>query len=243
VKAIFRRRPTPAMGIALVALFVALSGTAVALPGKNSVQANDLKRGSVGTRAISNNSVRSGDIRTGNVRSSDVLNDSLLSQDVQNNALTGDDINESTLGTVPSANNANTVGNRTPAQLRSTAAFAENGTVIASLGTSFVTVVSTTINTQSTGLVQANGSAELVGATSLAEGRCRILIDGVGGVNLEGANDDVGVPDPYVISLGFARTVAAGNHTVAMQCQSDTGAPNNTGKDDATLTVTGTPTP
>jgi len=243
------------MGIALVALFVALSGTAVALPGKNRVDSNDPKRGSIGTRAIANNSVRSKDIRTGNVRSSDVLNDSLLSEDVKNDALTGDDINEGTLGTVPNAtsattattattaNNANTVGNRTPAQLRSTAAFAENGTVIASLGTSFVTVVSTTINTQSTGLVQANGSAELVGATGAAEGRCRIQIDGVSGANLEGANDDVGAPDPYVISLGFARTVAAGNHTVAMQCQSDTAAPADTGKDDATLTVTGTPTP
>ena len=252
MKAIFRRRPTPAMGIALVALFVALSGTAVALPGKNRVDSNDPKRGSIGTRAIANNSVRSKDIRTGNVRSSDVLNDSLLSEDVKNDALTGDDINEGTLGTVPNAtsattatnaNNANTVGNRTPAQLRSTAAFAQNGAVITSLGTSFVTVVSTTINTQSTGLVQANGSAELVGATGLAEGRCRIQIDGVSGANLEGANDDVGAPDPYVISLGFARTVAAGNHTVAMQCQSDTAAPADTGKDDATLTVTGTPTP
>ncbi len=96
------------MGIALVALFVALSGTAVALPGKNRVDSNDPKRGSIGTRAIANNSVRSSDIRTGNVRSSDVLNDSLLGEDVKNDTLTGDDLNESTLGKVPSAEKANT---------------------------------------------------------------------------------------------------------------------------------------
>jgi len=104
-----RRLPvTPGAAIALVALFVALSGTAVALPGKNRVDSNDPKRGSIGTRAIANNSVRSSDIRTGNVRSSDVLNDSLLGEDVKNDTLTGDDLNESTLGKVPSAEKADT---------------------------------------------------------------------------------------------------------------------------------------
>jgi len=102
---VLNRRPTPATAIALVALFVALSGTAVALPGKNRVDSNDPKRGSVGTRAIANNSVRSSDIRTGNVRSSDVLNDSL----------TGDDILENTLGKVPSAVSADSARPSGPA--------------------------------------------------------------------------------------------------------------------------------
>jgi hypothetical protein len=113
------------MAIALVALFVALSGTAVALPGRNVVRADDLRRNSVGTRAIANSSIRTQDIRNGHVRGSDVLNESLLSEDVQNgsltgddvqnDSLTGDDINESTLGQVPSAVTANTARPSGPA--------------------------------------------------------------------------------------------------------------------------------
>ena len=37
------RRPTPAMAVAFVALLAALSGTAVALPGTNSVDSGDIK--------------------------------------------------------------------------------------------------------------------------------------------------------------------------------------------------------
>lgn len=89
------------MAVALTALFVALSGTAIALPGKNRVDKNDLKRGSVGSRAIANNSIRSSDIRRSNV----------LSSDIKDNAVTGNDVDEGSLGTVPSAANAATAGN------------------------------------------------------------------------------------------------------------------------------------
>jgi hypothetical protein len=39
------RRPSPAGAIALIALVVALAGTASALPGKNSVKSNGIKAG------------------------------------------------------------------------------------------------------------------------------------------------------------------------------------------------------
>ena len=67
------RRPSPALIVAIVALVAALAGTAVALPGKNTVKSNDIAKNAV--------------------RSSDVKNDSLK----------GKDINESKLGKVPSA--------------------------------------------------------------------------------------------------------------------------------------------
>jgi hypothetical protein len=92
------RRPTPAMAVAFVALLAALSGTAVALPGTNSVDSGDIKNNAVKTKDIKNNQVRSGDVR----------NSTLTGGDVKNEALTGTDINESTLGQVPSANTANT---------------------------------------------------------------------------------------------------------------------------------------
>jgi hypothetical protein len=115
------RRPSPAMAIAFVALLAALSGTAIALPGTNTVDSGD----------IVNNTVRSKDIRNGTVGGKDIKNGSVKSLDVGDNSLTGTDINESTLGKVPSAANADhatnadsatNAGNATTAQTANTLA-------------------------------------------------------------------------------------------------------------------------
>lgn len=47
-------RPSSAHGIALLALFIALGGSAVALRGKNSVGPDDIRRGAVKTKKIAN---------------------------------------------------------------------------------------------------------------------------------------------------------------------------------------------
>lgn len=73
MKKLRSRRPSPAMALAFVALMVALSGAAIALPGKGSVQGNDIKKNAITGKAVKNDS------------------------------LTGSDVNESTLGQVPSA--------------------------------------------------------------------------------------------------------------------------------------------
>jgi hypothetical protein len=90
-------RPSPAMAVAFVALLAALSGTAIALPGTNSVDSGDIKNGQVKGKDVGRNAV------TGKK----VKNRSLTGADVRDNSLTGADINESTLGQVPSANTAN----------------------------------------------------------------------------------------------------------------------------------------
>jgi hypothetical protein len=95
-----RHRPSPAMALAFVALLAALSGTAVALPGKNTVDSGDIKNGQVKTKDIRNNAVTTKKVKNNNLRSIDV----------RNNSLTGADINEGSLGQVPSANSANTAG-------------------------------------------------------------------------------------------------------------------------------------
>ena len=51
------RRPSAAMIIALLALFVALGGSSYAAV---KISARDINRGAVGTRAVANNSIRSG---------------------------------------------------------------------------------------------------------------------------------------------------------------------------------------
>jgi hypothetical protein len=84
----FKRLPSPALVIAFIALVAALgTGSAVALVGKNTVAADDIKKNAVGASEIKKNAVGASEIKGSAVRSSEV----------QNNSLTGDDIDESSL--------------------------------------------------------------------------------------------------------------------------------------------------
>src|SRR3954453_21547145 len=98
------RRPSPAMAVALIALFVALGGTSLAA----------LR---IGSREIVNNSVRGKDIRNGTLGGRDVKNNRLTGADikgirgvdVKDDSLTGADVLESSLGSVPNAARAASV--------------------------------------------------------------------------------------------------------------------------------------
>lgn len=81
-------RPSPSVVISILALFVALSGVAVALPGENTVNSGD----------VVNNSLRSVDLKNGS---------GVKGVDVTDNSLSGADINESSLGSVPRAASLN----------------------------------------------------------------------------------------------------------------------------------------
>jgi hypothetical protein len=63
----------------LIAVFIALSGTAAALPGKNTVNSGDIKKGAV----------RKSDIRAKAVNGAKVLNDSLKGRDIDEASLDG----------------------------------------------------------------------------------------------------------------------------------------------------------
>ncbi|HEV2857836.1 MAG TPA: hypothetical protein VGW80_05460 [Solirubrobacterales bacterium] len=82
--------PSPAMIVALIALVAALSGTAYAALGKNSVGTRQLKAKAVTAGKIANNAV--------------------TSAKVAKNSLTGADINVGALGTVPNADRAGSAG-------------------------------------------------------------------------------------------------------------------------------------
>lgn len=107
MRRILSRRPSPAMTVALLALFVALGGSSYAAV-------------KVGTKQIVNNSVRSGDLRNNDIRTTDLRNNEMRGTDIRNstihgrdvarNTLSGDDINESRLGIVPGASNAAALG-------------------------------------------------------------------------------------------------------------------------------------
>jgi len=87
------------MVVALLALFVALSGGAYAA----------LR---VGTRQIVNNSVKSKDVRNNDLRGKDVRQRSLGARDVAFDSLTGNQIDEPTLERVPSAVDAQSLVGR-----------------------------------------------------------------------------------------------------------------------------------
>jgi hypothetical protein len=85
--------------VGYLALFVALGGTAVALPGRNSVDSRDIKPknvrrsdlapGSVNAAKIKDSAVNSAKIQDGAVAGSDVANDSLTGQQVDETSLHG----------------------------------------------------------------------------------------------------------------------------------------------------------
>ena len=91
--------PSPALVIALVALFVALGGGAYAAFG-------------VGSKQIANNSVRSKDLRNNEVRGKDVRNRTLGASDLAFDSVGGDQVDEPSLERVPNAVNAQALEGR-----------------------------------------------------------------------------------------------------------------------------------
>jgi|SoiMethySBSTD1v2_1073268.scaffolds.fasta_scaffold02705_19 hypothetical protein len=82
-----RLRPSPAMVVALIALFVAMGGTAAALSGSNTVQSDDLGPGA-------------------QVKAADVADNAVNGADVVDGSLGGADVKESSFGLVPNASHA-----------------------------------------------------------------------------------------------------------------------------------------
>jgi hypothetical protein len=88
-------RPSPALVISLVALFVSIGGigyAATTITGKN----------------VKNGSLTGADVKNSSLTGKDVKNSSLTGKDIKNNSLTGSDVLESKLGKVPSAGTADT---------------------------------------------------------------------------------------------------------------------------------------
>jgi hypothetical protein len=114
-----KRRPSPAMAVAFVALLAALSGSAIALPGKNTVDSGDIKK----------NAVKSADIGKNQVKNTDIANNAVTGKKVKSNSLLGADVRESSLGLVPTANRANSAGSADVAnRLAAPEAYREIGT-------------------------------------------------------------------------------------------------------------------
>ena len=85
-----RRRPSPALLIACLALFVSLSGVAwAATAARNTVVSTSIKNGQVKGVDLAANAISSAKIQNGQVRSADVRDDSLVGADIAEDTLTG----------------------------------------------------------------------------------------------------------------------------------------------------------
>jgi hypothetical protein len=102
-----RRKPSPAMVVALISLFVSLSGVAWAA---NTVDSSDVVDNSLLSRDLKDNeAVKTADVVNdtttgGGLTAPDLRAGSVGTSEVVNDSLTGADIAESTLGIVPNAN-------------------------------------------------------------------------------------------------------------------------------------------
>jgi hypothetical protein len=105
VKSLLRRRPSPALVISLIALFVSLGGVSYGF-ARGSIDSRELKNNDVRTKDLRNNDIRTRDLRNNEVRGLDIRRSTIRGSDVGLNTLTGDDVRESSLGKVASATRA-----------------------------------------------------------------------------------------------------------------------------------------
>ncbi len=89
--------------VGYVAVFLALTATAAALPGTNTVDSGDIINGEVKTPDLALGAVNTGRLAPNAVTTGRVVDGGLVGADIAPNALTGAQIDEAQLGQVPAA--------------------------------------------------------------------------------------------------------------------------------------------
>ena len=102
MKSILRRRPSPALVISLIALFVSLSGVSYGV-ATGFIDSREIKNNEIRSLDIRNNQIRTRDLRNNEVRGIDIRNSTVQGRDIALNTVTGEDVREDTLQKVPSA--------------------------------------------------------------------------------------------------------------------------------------------
>lgn len=115
MKSILRRRPSPALVISMVALFVSLSGVSYGV-ATGFIDSREIKNNEIRSLDIRNNEVRTRDLRNNEVRGIDIRNSTVQGRDIALNTVTGEDVKEDTLQKVPSALLADTATSATSAE-------------------------------------------------------------------------------------------------------------------------------
>lgn len=222
-----RLRPSPAAVIAVVALVFALSGVAVALPGKNSVVSKDIKKNAVTAAKIKNGAVTEPKLGDGAVGTSKLGSD----------AVTGAKVNEATLGKVPSAetatkavtadaatkattaDNALELEGRTLAQVRPILVGVKDDDLQGLDDTAFESVAGVTITNPAGGAdVLVTATVELDNNGGQAGGACRLRYNS----GLVGNTIHVTLAAGYDVSVAlsaFVNSSGAGSRQAVVECQ------------------------
>ena len=127
MKSLLARRPSPAMVVSLIALFLSLSGVSYGV-ATGFIDSREIKNNEVRSLDIRNNEIRTRDIRNNEVRGIDIRNSTIQSRDIGLNQVTGLDVREDSLQKVPSAAVADTAGRA------NSAAAADSATSAGSVG-------------------------------------------------------------------------------------------------------------
>jgi hypothetical protein len=109
LKHLSRLRPTPALVVALIALFVSLGGVSYGV-ATGYIDSREIRNNTVASGDIRNNDIRTKDLRNNEVRGIDIRNSTVQGRDIALATITGQDVKESTLTEVPSAANATRAG-------------------------------------------------------------------------------------------------------------------------------------
>ncbi len=111
MKRLLRSRPSPALGVAVTALFISLGGVSYGVA-----------TGSIDSREIKDNSIRGKDMRANSITAREIKKRSLDGTDIKldrvgGNAVKEQSLDASKIGKVPSATTADTVGGKSAGQL------------------------------------------------------------------------------------------------------------------------------
>jgi hypothetical protein len=192
-----------------LALFLALTGGAFALQGKNTVDGGDIVK----------NSVKSSDIKSPN---------GVKSGDIADNKVTGTDVEESSLGKVPSATNADTATNATNAtnavvagDVLTKVAPGDPG-VPSPAGAGFFDVVNLALPTGSY-VIMGKASIDNDNAAAVDQLDCRILVNTdedriIDALEIQSAADD----DTDTIALNLPVTITSPASAI-LQCNNPIG--------------------
>jgi len=95
-------KPSPALVIACLALFVSLGGVGYAA-ATGSIGSREVRNNSIRSKDVRNNGLSGRDIANASLSGADVKNGRLLGVDIEDQSITGRDVDEHTLGPVPAA--------------------------------------------------------------------------------------------------------------------------------------------
>jgi hypothetical protein len=243
VKSILRRRPSPALAISCVALFLSLGGVSYGL-ATGSIDSREIKDSTVRSKDVRNDTLRSNDLRNNTVRSSDLRNNSLRTFDIRNNevrgfdirnssvqgrdvafdTLTGADVSEPSLDKVPSAAAADT------------AASAGNAATVGGMSVRKI-FVKQAVGTAVAEIFRGDGFALEAGCPAA---EAVLQLDGIAGGPETSATWRVTNPSDESDFVSDADLAAGDDHSLIDTDQAPAGMPVNAARGLATVTVSTT---